>query len=255
MFEYNAPDDLLNNKTILITGAGDGIGRTAALTYAKFGATVILLGRTTSKLEAVYDEIEENGWPQAAIYPMNLTGATEQDYTNLCETLEQEFGKLDGLLHNAGLLGELKAIGQYDLDKWNEIMQVNVTAPFLMSRELLPLLRKAEAASVIFTSSSVGHKGRAHWGAYSISKFATEGLMQVMADEEDGLSKVRVNSINPGGTRTSMRAVAFPGEDPMTRPAPKDIMPVYLYLMGHESSDINGQALHAQLPDQLTSKR
>ncbi|MGI9273364.1 MAG: YciK family oxidoreductase [Endozoicomonas sp.] len=246
MFEYDAPAELLKDKVILVTGAGDGIGRTAALTFARHSATVILLGRTTTKLEAVYDEIEENGWPQAAIYPMNLEGPAEQDFVQLAETLNTEFGRLDGLLHNAGLLGELKAIAQYDLEKWNQVMQVNLTAPFLLTRELLPLLRQSDAASVIFTSSSVGHKGRAHWGAYSVSKFATEGLMQTLADEEDGLSNVRVNSINPGGTRTSMRAAAFPGEDPATRPTPEDIMPVYLYLMGADSAGTTGQAFHAQ---------
>lgn len=248
MFKYTAPDNLLRDKIILITGAGSGIGRTAALTFARHGATVILLGRTISKLEEVYDEIEGNGWPQAAIYPMNLAGASEQDYANLAETLDKEFGRLDGLLHNAGLLGELKAIAQFELDKWNEVMHVNLTAPFLLSRELLPLLRNAESGSIAFTSSSVGHKGRAHWGAYSISKFATEGLMQVMADEEDGLSQVRVNTINPGGTRTAMRASAYPGEDPMSRPTPEDIMPVYLYLMGDDSHSVSGKAFHAQLP-------
>ena len=246
MFEYQAPANLLQDKVILVTGAGSGIGRTAALTYAQYGATVILLGRTTSKLEAVYDEIESNGWPRAAIYPMNLEGATEHDYTSLAETLEKEFGHLDGLLHNAGLLGELKPISQYDADTWNRVMQVNLNASFLLTRECLPLLRKAETASVIFTSSSVGHKGRAHWGAYSVSRFATEGLMQTLADEEDGLSRVRVNSLNPGGTRTAMRASAFPGEDPETRPTPEDIMPAYLYLMGKDSLEVSGQAIHVQ---------
>ena len=246
MFEYQTPADLLQDKVILVTGAGSGIGRTAALTYAKHGATVILLGRTTSKLETVYDEIESNGWPQAAIYPMNLEGATEHDFASLAETLDNEFGRLDGLLHNAGLLGELKAISQYDADTWNRVMQVNLNAPFLLTRECLPLLRKAETASVIFTSSSVGHKGRAHWGAYSVSKFATEGLMQILADEEDGLSRVRVNSLNPGGTRTAMRASAFPGEDPQTRPTPEEIMPAYLYLMGKDSLEVSGQAINIQ---------
>ena len=246
MFEYESSPDLLKGRTILVTGAGSGIGRTAALTFARHGATVILLGRTISKLESVYDEIEENGWPKPAIYPMNLEGAAENDYIQLAETIEQEFGKLDGLLHNAGLLGELKPIGQYPTETWLQLMQVNLNAPFIMTRELLPLLREAKSASVIFTSSGVGHKGRANWGAYSVSKFATEGLMQVMADEEQGVSNVRLNTINPGGTRTAMRASAYPAEDPESRPTPEEIMPVYLYLMGDDSKDVNGQAFHAQ---------
>lgn len=246
MFKYQAPKDLLKDKVILVTGAGSGIGRVAALTYARHGATVILLGRSTEKLEAVYDEIELNQWPQPAIYPLNLESAGDIDFSNLAETIENEFGRLDGLLHNASLLGELKPISQFPTETWMRIMQVNLNSAFMMTRELLPLLRLSARASVIFTSSGVGHKGRAHWGAYSASKFATEGLMQIVADEEDGISSVRANSINPGGTRTSMRASAFPGEDPEKLPTPEDIMPVYLYLMGDESQEINGQAFHAQ---------
>ncbi len=246
MFEYQAPPDLLKDRIILVTGAGSGIGRAAALTYAKFGATVILLGRTISKLEAVYDEIEANGYSQAAIYPMDLTGATEEDYGKLADTLRETFGRLDGLLHNAGLLGAIKPISQYDMDNWQKVMQVNINAPFLLTRELLPLLRKADSASVVFTSSSVGHQGRAYWGAYCVSKFATEGLMQTLADEEDGISHVRCNSLNPGGTRTAMRAAAFPGEDPTTKTPPEAIMPLYLYLMGDDSKDVSGHAFHAQ---------
>ena len=246
MFKYLAPKDLLKDKVILVTGAGSGIGRVAALTYARHGATVILLGRTTEKLETVHDEIKLNQWPQPAILPLNLEIAGDIDFSNLAETIENEFGRLDGLLHNASLLGELKPISQFPTETWRQIMQVNLNSTFMMTRELLPLLRLSEKASIIFTSSGVGHKGRAHWGAYSVSKFATEGLMQIVADEEDGISSVRANSINPGGTRTSMRASAFPGEDPKKLATPEDIMPVYLYLMGDESQDINGQAFHAQ---------
>lgn len=246
MFNYQPSPTLLNNRVILVTGAGSGIGRTAALTYAEHGATVILLGRTVSKLEQVYDTIEAQRWPQAIIFPMNLEKATEQDYNGLADALHSEFSHLDGVLHNAGLLGELKPLSQYDLDTWNRVLQVNLTAPFLMTRALLPLLRAARNASIVLTSSGVGHKGRAHWGAYSISKFAGEGLMQVLADEEDGISTIRCNSLNPGGTRTPMRAKAFPGEDPLTRPTPEEIMPLYLYLMGPDSQGISGQAFHAQ---------
>ncbi|WP_299727118.1 YciK family oxidoreductase [uncultured Endozoicomonas sp.] len=246
MFKYDAPNALLNDKVILITGAGSGIGKAAALTFARHGATVILLGRDIKKLESVYDEIESNQWPMPAIFPLNLETATDHDYANLAETIENEFGHLDGVLHNASLLGELKPIGQYPTETWNRILQVNLTAGFMLTREILPLLRQSKTASVIFTSSGVGHKGRANWGAYSVSKFATEGLMQVLADEEDGVSSIRFNSINPGGTRTAMRASVFPGENPENLPTPEEIMPVYLYLMGDESQSTSGRAFHAQ---------
>jgi NAD(P)-dependent dehydrogenase (short-subunit alcohol dehydrogenase family) len=247
MFEYHAPTKLLQNKVILVTGAGDGIGRAAALTFAKYGATVLLLGRTVSKLESVYDEIEANGHPKPAIIPLNLEGAVEKDYHDVAVSIEDEFGRLDGILHNASLLGSITTIEQYEVPVWNQLMQVNVNAPFILTKVLTPLLRASDDASIIFTSSSVGRKGRAFWGAYSVSKFACEGMMQVLADELDGSdNKIRVNSINPGATRTTMRASAYPAENPANNPTPEEIMPVYLYLMGPDSASKTGQAFDAQ---------
>ena len=244
---YNeASNDLLKKKVILVTGAGTGIGKAAARSFARHGATVILLGRTTEKLEAVYDSIEENDWPQAAIYPMNLEGATMHDYEVMAETIGKEFGQLHGLLHNAGLLGKLGPLSQYDPAMWQRIMQVNVNAPFMMTQTLLPILRESGPSSIIFTSSNVSHKGRANWGAYAVSKFATEGLMQTLADEEDGISQVHINCINPGRVRTAMRAAAYPGEDPLTIKAPEEIMATYLYLMDSNNLKANGQTFDAQ---------
>ncbi len=244
--DYKAPENCLAGHIILITGAGDGIGKTLALNCASQGATVVLLGRTIKKLESVYDEIETNGGPQPAIYPMNLEGATINDYDELASKLESEFGKLDGLVHNAGLLGELTTIQQTDFETWMRVMQVNLNGPFLMTQSLLPLLKKANAATIIFTSSSVGRKGRAHWGAYAVSKFATEGLSQILADELQTNTTIRVNAINPGKTRTHMRAEAYPAEDPLTLPSPQSIMPAYLYLLCSESQGITGQSFDAQ---------
>ncbi|MGH1461464.1 MAG: YciK family oxidoreductase [Neptuniibacter sp.] len=246
MFEYQAPDDLLKDRIILVTGAGDGIGRVAAKTYAAHGATVILLGRTLEKLEHVYDEIEAAGHPQPALVPLNLESAQEHDFIELTNTLEQEFGKLDGILHNAGLLGVRTPIESYDPVIWQQVMQVNVNAPFMLTQTLMPLLEKSDNASIILTSSGVGRTGKAYWGAYSVSKFATEGLMQTLADEVDNISNIRANCINPGATRTQMRADAYPAENPGTLPTPEDIMPLYLYLMGSNSIGTNGKSLDAQ---------
>ncbi|WP_269619243.1 YciK family oxidoreductase [Zhongshania sp. BJYM1] len=244
--EFIAEPQCLQNKIILVTGAGDGIGRAAALSYAQHGATVILLGRTVSKLEAVYDEIEAAGYPQAAIYPMHLRGAAMKDYEDLANTIEKEFGHLDGLLHNAGVLGQRRTLAQTTVDSWDEVLHVNLTAPFMMTQALLPMLAAAENASIIFTSSSVGRKGRSFWGAYSVSKFGTEGMMQILADEEFELNKTRVNSINPGATQTVMRRTAYPGENPQDNPPPEAIMPLYLYLMSDASNEVNGQQFDAQ---------
>lgn len=246
--DYQAPAGLLENRIILVTGAGDGIGRAAALAYARHGATVILLGRTISKLEKVYDEIEAAGGPQPAIFPLNFEGATLKDYHDMAQTLDSEFGRLDGILHNAGLLGRITPFEQYNPELWAQVMQVNINGPIWMTQALLPLMDASDDASVIFTSSSVGRKGRAYWGAYSVSKFATEGFMEVLADELDNKPNIRINTLNPGATLTKMRRNAYPGEDPETLHTPEDIMPTYLWLMGPESKGVNGEKWDAQPP-------
>ncbi|PMR78946.1 YciK family oxidoreductase [Halomonas urumqiensis] len=244
--DYQAPADLLKGRNILVTGAGSGIGRAAALSYARHGATVILLGRTTAKLEKVYDEIEAAGGPQPAIFPLNFEGAVLKDFHDMAETLDKEFGRLDGLLHNAGLLGRITPFEQYNPELWEQVMQVNINGPIWMTQALLPLLKYSADSSVIFTSSSVGRVGRAYWGAYSVSKFATEGFVEVLADELEHLGNIRVNSLNPGATRTQMRKTAYPAEDVSTLRTPEDIMPTYLWLMGPDSRGHNGGKFDAQ---------
>jgi NAD(P)-dependent dehydrogenase (short-subunit alcohol dehydrogenase family) len=246
MFDYTARPELLKGRVILITGAGRGIGANAAKTFAAHGATVLLLGKTEENLSRVYDAIEAAGHPQAAVIPLNLETALAHQYDELAAMIEAEFGKLDGLLHNASIIGPRTPLEQLSGDNFMRVMQVNVNAMFMLTSTLLPLLKLSQDASVVFTSSSVGRKGRAYWGAYAVSKFATEGLMQVLADEVDGIANVRANSVNPGATRTDMRAQAYPGENPANNPLPDAIMPVYLYLMGPDSTGINGQAFDAQ---------
>jgi len=245
MNDYQAPINLLKGKTILITGAGDGIGAEAARTYARFGATCILLGRTVSKLEAVYDEIMNAGHPEPAIIPLDLKGATPLHYQQMTQTIIDQFGCLDGVLHNASVLGHLSAFKDIEQQEWLDVMQTNLNGTVFLTQALIPALEKAANASVIFTTSSVGRTGRAFWGTYAVSKFATEGVMQTLADEYANKS-LRFNCINPGGTRTKMRAQAFPAENPDTLKTPADIMATYLFLMGDDSIAVNGQSLDCQ---------
>jgi NAD(P)-dependent dehydrogenase (short-subunit alcohol dehydrogenase family) len=245
MQDFQAKPNELAGKTILVTGAGDGIGRQAALSFAQHGATVILLGKTVKKLEAVYDEIVAAGGSEPAIVPLDLNGATKQNYIDMASTILSEFGKLDGLVHNAGILGVLTPFTHIDLETWQKILQVNLTSAMLMTQALLPVMAKAEHASLVFTSSGVGRKGKAYWGAYSVSKFATEGMMQLIADEYE-TSNIRTNCINPGATKTKMRNAAYPGENQSALKTPEQIMPTYLYLMSDVSIGINGQSLNAQ---------
>jgi len=245
MFDYTAPAELLKNRIILVTGAGRGIGAAAARTYAAHGATVLLLGKTEKRLNAVYDEIVAAGHAEPVVIPLDLEKASTEAYNELAAMIETEFGHLDGLLHNASILGPRTLLEQLAGENFAKVMQINVNAVFMLTSAMLPLLRLSSDASVIFTSSSVGRKGRAYWGAYAVSKFATEGLMQVMADEVDD-TPIRANSLNPGATRTDMRAHAYPGENPENNPTPAEIMPVYLYLMGPDSKGVTGQAFDAQ---------
>ncbi|WP_264877091.1 YciK family oxidoreductase [Vibrio agarivorans] len=243
--DYSVSSNALEGKVILVTGAGAGIGKQAAISYAQHGATVILLGRTVKKLEQTYDEIESAGYPKPAIVPLDMMGASKQNYLDMADTIEGQFGKLDGVLHNAGALGVISPFDQIEEKMFDEVMKVNVKATFVMTQSLIPLLKKSNDARIIFTSSTVGHQGRAFWGAYSISKFATEGMMQILADEFSD-SPIRVNAINPGGTRTAMRASAFPAEDADLLKTPLDIMPLYLYLMAPEGQSVHGQCIDAQ---------
>src|SRR5690606_6331892 len=220
MFDYSARPDLLQGRVILVTGAGRGIGATAAKTFAAHGATVLLLGKTEENLNRVYDEIEATGHPQPVVIPLNLETALPHQFDELAAMVEDAFGRLDGLLHNASILGPRTPLEQLSGDNFMRVMQINVNAMFMLTSTLLPLLKLSNDASVVFTSSSVGRRGRAYWGAYAVSKFATEGLMQVLADEVDGIANVRANSVNPGATRTDMRAHAYPGENPLNNPLP-----------------------------------
>ncbi len=238
---YSPAPDLLAGRVVLITGAGDGLGRAAALACAAHGATVVLLGRTVRKLERTYDAIAEAGGPQAAIYPMNLEGAAPKDYQDLAGTLGTEFGRLDGLVHNAGMLGVLTPLDHFDVELWFKVVQVNLNAPFLLTRACLPLLRTAPDAAVVFLADRVGTRGRAYWGAYAASKAGAAGLMQVLADELEANTAVRVNGFDPGVVDTALRRQAYPGENPRANPRPESVMPGLLYLLGPDSRGVSGQ--------------
>lgn len=252
MQNYVAAADLLKDRVLLITGASAGIGRVAAITCAAHGATVILLGRDNDKLNAVYDEVVAAGYPTPAILTLDLSQASAVSCREVAEVIETTFGRLDGILHNAAVLGEITPLEMYDPDTWDFVMNVNLRAPFVLTQALLPLLKQSPDASVVMTSSSVGRRARAFWGAYAISKCGIEGLVQMLSDELAAISAIRVNAINPGGTRTNMRASAYPGENPQSVKTPEELMPLYLYLLGPDSTGISGQSFDAQ-PVRATS--
>lgn len=243
---YEAAPDLLQGRNILVTGAGSGIGRAAALCFAAHGATVILLGRQQERLEHCYDEIIANGSPEPVIQLLDLQEADDAACHALNDQVIEHLGCLHGILHNAAMLGPRTPLAQYPTARWQEVLTVNLTAPFMLTRALLPALDAAPDASVVFTTSGVGRRGRAYWGAYAVSKFGIEGLAQVLADELANTSAIRVNCINPGATNTAMRREAYPAEIPQRNPDPEQIMAAYLYLMGPDSIGCTGQSVDAQ---------
>ena len=243
---WQASSRELAGKTVLVTGANRGIGEAVALSCAQHGAEVLLLGRDEEKLAQVYDQIVDLGCPTPGIIPLDLTTRDPSLYDTLADELSGAKVVLEGLVHNASVLGERRALSQTSPASWDEVLQVNLTAVFLLTRALMPLLEAATAASIVLTSSGVGRRGKAYWGAYAISKFATEGYMQVLADELGATSSVRVNSLNPGAVNTGMRRAAYPGEPPDTNPMPDALTDRWLYLLSDASRDVHGQALSAQ---------
>jgi NAD(P)-dependent dehydrogenase (short-subunit alcohol dehydrogenase family) len=243
---YTPAADAFKDRVILVTGATAGIGRAVARALVQHGATVLLHGRNAKLLEGLYQELLPLG-PEPAVAQLDFERAQGPEYQALTDEIEKRYGRLDGLLHNASLLGDRSPIEHYDIGLWQRVLLVNVTAPFILTRCLLPLLRKSADASVLFTTSGVGNRGRAYWGAYAVSKFGVEGLAQVLADEVEQTA-IRVNTINPGATRTRMRARAYPAENPETLLPPESIALPYLYLLGPESSAVRGQRLDVQEP-------
>ncbi|MEM1438859.1 MAG: YciK family oxidoreductase [Pseudomonadota bacterium] len=242
--EFEAPDGALADRVILITGASDGIGRALAIECANKGALVIAQGRRRKKLQALADEIEAAGGIEPILVPMDFLKAEGGVYLSLAEQIEQDFGRLDGLVHCAGMLGEMTEIEDYDAAVWQQVMHVNVTSGFALTKVLLPLLKQSQGA-IVFTSSSVGRKGRAFWGAYSVSKFAVEGLAQTLADEL-GKADVSVNVVNPGATHTNMRAQAYPAEDKNAIATPEAVLPSFMYFLCEADRSITGYSVNAQ---------
>lgn len=238
---YQAPPQLLQHRVILVTGAGQGVGRCAALSFAAHGATVILSGRKQAKLEAVYDEIQAAGHAEAVIFPLDLAAASEQDFANMAEGIYQQLGRLDGILHNAAHFDNLSPLEIQTMAQFERMLRVNLSAPFALTKACLPLLKKADAASVVYTSTTAGHTPAAYWGAHAISKSAAEHMVQIWALELEGVSSIRFNAVIPGAVRSPQRKKTHPGELHERLPEAASLMPAYLYLMGNDSREITGK--------------
>jgi len=244
--DYSPPEDLLEGRVILVTGSGQGLGRSAAIAYARHGATVILHGRKVAKLEKVYDEIEALGKAQPLIYPLDLEKASEEDFLALAGGIEQQLGRLDGILHNAAFLDGPSPLELQTMDQWQTLLKINLVAPFALTKACLPLLKAAPDASIIMTASTQGHNPTAYWGGFSVAKAGIEALVKIQADEWGKLPHLRINALIPGIVNTPQRAKTHPGEVKKTLTQPDDLMSTYLFLMGPDSKDVSGEIIACQ---------
>ena len=234
--------DEFEGKVVLVTGANRGLGLAITMDLARAGATVIMLGRDLGSLEYAYDAVVDAGLKEPILYPLDLEGATPENYQELQDNLLNQFGKLDGLVHNAAILGTQMPIEQYDIKLWYSTIQINLSAPFMLTQFLIPALLKSDDARIIFLSSTVGREARAYWGAYSVSKFGIEGFAKTLSEELEK-TKISVNTVNPGKMRTEMRRTAYPAEDSSTVPLPEEKSQTIVHLLSSSSPKINGEQL------------
>ena len=239
---YKVQEGELEGKVVLVTGANRGFGLAITMDLAKAGATVIMLGRDLGSLEYAYDAVVDAGYKEPILYPLDLEGATPENYQELQDNILDKFKKLDGLIHNAAILGTQMPIDQYDIKLWYSTLQINLSAPFMLTQFLIPALMESDDARILFLSSTVGRKAKAYWGAYSVSKFGIEGFAKTLSEELEK-TQITVNTINPGKIRTEMRRTAYPAEDASSVPRPEEKSSVIVYLLSNEGSKINGEQL------------
>ena len=242
---YEIAQDELKGKVILVTGANRGFGLAMTKDLAKAGATVIMLGRDLGSLEYAYDSVVDAGFEEPILYPLDLEGATPEQYQELQNDIEKQFGHLDGLIHNAAILGTMMPVEQYDIKLWYSTIQINLSAPFMLTQFLIPLLNKADDARVLFISAEQGRQAKAYWGAYGVSKYAIEGFSKTLSEEVEK-TNIKVNTLDPGKMQTELRRAAYPAEDSSTNPLPSDKSPAIVGLMGLGCKNLQGQQLQLE---------
>jgi len=239
---YQIKEGELKGKVILVTGANRGFGLAMTMDLSKAGATVIMLGRDLGSLEYAYDAVIDKGFQEPILYPLDIEGATPENYQSLQDDIFNQFEKLDGLIHNAAILGTMMPVDQYDIKLWYSTLQINLNGPFMMTQFLIPLLNKSDDARILFLSAEQGREAKAYWGAYGVSKFAVEGFAKTLSEELEK-TNIRVNTLDPGVLRTELRRAAYPAEDTTKNPLPESKSPAIVYLMLPVSSKYNGKQL------------
>lgn len=250
--DYQPATDLLKGRVILVTGAGQGLGRVAALVFARRGATVILHGRNIQKLEAVYDSIEAEGLPQPAILPLDFAKATQAELDGFAQAIHRTLSGLDGIFHGASHFVSPMPMGLHDIDMWMQHTMVNLAVPAALTRACMPMLKRSDDASVVFLTETHALQPKAYWGPFAVVKGALTNLTAILADESEAVPNPRFNLCLPGPVASPMRAQSHPGEMASNLPLPESLAACFLYLMGPDSAGITGRLLDCQARTSVT---
>ena len=234
--DMNFDLNLLKNKNILITGASNGIGKSLSENLSKYGANVIMLSRNENALDAIYDSLKEKYKTDPCILKCDLEDLDDKKSQEIANIISKNYQNLDSVIHNAAILEKMSDIESFDLQTWNKVMSVNLTSAFILSKYLIPLMKSSITPRIIFTTSSVGKKAKAFWGAYSVSKSGVNALSNILSDELESISNIKVFNFDPKATKTDMRAMAYPAEDPSTIKNPDQLINYYLWMLSEKSS-------------------
>lgn len=236
MKDMNFDLNLLKNKNILITGASNGIGKSLSENLSKYGANVIMLSRNENALDAIYDSLKQKYKTDPCILKCDLENIDDEKSQEIANIISKNYQNLDSIIHNAAILEKMSDIESFDLQTWNKVMRVNLTSAFVLSKYLIPLMKSSTTPRIIFTTSSVGKKGKAFWGAYSVSKAGVNALSDILSDELESISNIKVFNFDPKATKTNMRAMAYPAEDPSAIKNPDQLINYYLWMLSEKSS-------------------
>lgn len=239
LLAYVPSTGALQGRVILVTGAAAGLGRAIAKACARFGATVVMLDKEVRRAEETYDEIVNAGLPEPAIYPLDMQGATAKDYDDLANNIREQLGRLDGVVLNAAWLSAFTPIKHYEAELWSKMIMVNLHANFLLTRAVLPMLEEAPDASIVFAAHE---SNKAYFGAFGVAKAGMDAYCDILAAEYDDPNHfIRVNTVDTGPIRTSMRTLNYPGENPNSVARPEALVGPFLFYLGADAGKRTGE--------------